>query len=123
MILYNSLPFVFYRALERLGNDAASINVSDNEFVRVFNTIYQYIAYFLVIVVGHAKLKKDIPVKGIFILSIFIAIIAPYAGDTMRLFFFVILFVDMMMTNAMQVVLLAQRLSILKANFWALLKK
>lgn len=99
LILYNSLPFVFYRALERLGNDAASINVSDNEFVRVFNTIYQYIAYFLVIVVGHAKLKKDIPVKGIFILSIFIAIIAPYAGDTMRLFFFVIIFVDMMMTN------------------------
>lgn len=99
LISYNLAPFVLLRAYDRFANGLDDLAIEGNELIRIIHVLYYYIVYYFLILWGIVTLKIGTNFNGALFIGLIICIIGPYTTDALRLMFFIIIFIDMVLAE------------------------
>ena len=93
--VFLNLEFVkFSIALNRVANNMETISSGDINLLEAARVTFFYIVYYFVILFGIIVYKLKIRFPGALFFGVVICIIAPFFFDTIRLMFYVVIFID-----------------------------
>lgn len=87
------------QALNRVADNIDTISSGDNDFFVVSRVIYCYIVYYSIIAFGITYYNIKIKFPGALFVGFLICAIAPFFFDTIRLMYFIVIFIDIVLAQ------------------------